>query len=62
MFVGALKAAGKEANGVCHEPDAVAALYDQSAETVEPALVRQARKEDMEYFRVMGVYAKSRRE
>ena len=58
MSVEEIESAGDEASGVLHEPDLDVAVDDKSGEALDPKLVRAARKDEMAYFRDMGVYDK----
>ena len=49
---------GNQADGVLHEPDGTCAWEDQSGERLDPALVRQARSEEMAYLKQIRVYEK----
>ena len=53
-----MEEAGIRANDVLHDPDGTWACDDQSGESLRPELVREARKEEMKYFRDMKVYVK----
>ena len=50
--------AGRAADRDLHEEDGVRAFDDQSGDALIPGLVRQARREEMEYFKKMRVYEK----
>ena len=58
MTLEAIEEAGIQANDVLHDPDGTWACDDQSGESLRPELVREARKEEMRYFRDMKVYEK----